>query len=272
MNYNIVWLITVYKKDKLEHLKQMFESIFNQSKKNFDIFVQEDGILPSNLHEYLLRLKNKKKIKHLGIRSKNRGLAFSLNELIEKVLKRNYKYLVRMDADDLCSENRIKLQYEFLEANPKIDVVGALIEEFNEEGLSNIVNYKEKHEDIKRHFRKRCPIAHVTCVFRSSFFEKAGLYRTSTIYNEDQSLWIDGFSNKCYFHNLQQVLVKVRATEAYMKRRSNLKHAFDLLKLKIEATWKIKYGILGIVYAFVLFFVMISPTFFKKNMYRKFRN
>jgi glycosyltransferase involved in cell wall biosynthesis len=271
MKNDIVWLITVYKNDKLEHVKEMFESIFNQKMKKYDIFVQEDGILPGCVHEYLLRLKNKKKIKHLGVRYTNKGLAFSLNELIEKVHDIDYKYLVRMDADDLCSEKRLKLQYEFLEANPKIDVVGALIEEFNEEGLSNIVTYKEKHEDIKKHFSKRCPIAHVTCVFRSSFFKKAGLYRTDTIHNEDQSLWIDGFSNKCYFHNLQQVLVKVRAPESYMKRRSELKHALDLLKLKLEATWKLKYGVIGIVYAFALFFVMICPINIKKYMYEKFR-
>jgi|APSaa5957512576_1039674.scaffolds.fasta_scaffold30830_1 glycosyltransferase involved in cell wall biosynthesis len=262
-----VWIISIYKNDQLKHVQEMFESIFAQSMKDFDVYVQEDGTLPQELHKYLEQLLSKDKIQYLGIREENKGLAFALNELVQKALANNYTYLVRMDADDINIENRFEQQYNFMEANAEIDVVGSWIEEFSA-NAKNIVEYQENSQDIVKSFRKRCPIAHVTSFFRSSFFEKAGLYRIDNVRNEDQSLWIDGFYKGCKAHNFQEVLVRVRADEDYMTRRSDFNHAFDILKLKLEATIKLKYGLIGAFYAFALFGVMICPPFIKNILYK----
>jgi glycosyltransferase involved in cell wall biosynthesis len=100
-------IISIYKNDALPQIKEMLESLYNQTYNNFDIFIQLDGIVPSEIEKYLDNELNNKKIEYLGKRNTNKGLAYSLNELLEIVLKRGYIYIFRMDADDICNQNEL---------------------------------------------------------------------------------------------------------------------------------------------------------------------
>ena len=48
----IAVLLTVYKNDGLEAFKVALDSLYKQTIENFDIFVQEDGPVDADMHEY----------------------------------------------------------------------------------------------------------------------------------------------------------------------------------------------------------------------------
>lgn len=272
MPNKIAVIICVYKNDKLTYLSEMFESLFAQTFQEFDIFVQEDGQVVPEIDEYLDNLQTSKRVAYIGRRDANIGLAASLNELLNEVLKKNYEYIVRMDADDICDKSRIELQYEFMEMNRNIDIVGSWMLEFNEDdGQRQIVKYPEKHEQIFQFMIKRCPMAHTTVFFRRSFFDKAGLYPTNTILNEDGGLWFNGFKNNCLFHNLQLPLVEVRINSSFYSRRSGFNKAWEDFKLKAAISKEFSFGFPGYFYAVAYAALLLFPPTIKKYCYEKFR-
>lgn len=264
-------IISVYKNDTLPVLKEAFDSLFKQSRQEFDIFVQIDGDITPDLDIYLDTLYKEKKIHSLYKRSENRGLAYSLNELIKRVLDLKYDYIIRMDADDICSPERIEHQLDYLNKHPEVDLLGGWIEEFNTDTKERrIVYYPEHHNDIFNLLAKRSPIAHVTAAFRSSFFHKYGLYNV-TSQCEDLELWVRAFKKGAKMHNLQEVLVYVRTNNAFFTRRRNQKRALELWQIKVAATKQFKLGIKGYLFATAHYLVWMAPGPIKHFFYKYFR-
>ena len=268
----IVIILCTYENDTLEQFTEMFESLNQQTFKKFDIFVQQDGKIDNKLEDYLDYLKAIHKISYLGKRDLNKGFAYSLNELIKIIMmKEQYKYIVRMDSDDICVADRIFLQYSFMQENQNIDVCGGLIEEFNmDTNEKQIINYPENSKDILNNMYKRNSVAHVSAFFRKSYFEKVGLYDVSKL-NEDYDLWIRGFENSCNFYNLQTVLVKVRTNNAFFNRRKNIKRAKEVMYLKFKLTKLFSFGLKGYIYAIAHFILFMSPGIIKQFIYKYFR-
>ena len=170
MNKDIAVIMSVYKNDSLEFLKESLESLYSQTLQNFEIFIQIDGNVSPEIDSFLDSELNGGNIKYIGKRHQNKGLAFSLNELLDLTLDK-YEYLARMDSDDICSRNRIESQYEFLKNNQDIDVVGSEIIEFYDDGSEREILYSHDHDSIKKNFRLRTAIPHVSAFFRSSFYK-----------------------------------------------------------------------------------------------------
>ena len=262
--------MSVYKNDKLDYVKEALDSLYAQTK-NVDIFIQQDGKISNILESYLMEELSSKKIAYLGKREENRGLAYSLNKLISKIDNR-YEYIARMDADDISITNRIELQYNFMENNKNIDVVGGYIEEFATDIVyKKVVKYPLRHEKMYSFFAKRVPLAHVSAFFRRDYFEKAGAYRTTTLSNEDTLLWMDGFKNQCHFANLDSVVVKVRVSSHFFSRRGGFKKAWGDLKDRLLVIKTLRYNSTSYFYAVALFMVNIAPSKVKVFLYKRLR-
>jgi len=133
---------------------------------------------------------------------------------------------------------------------------------------SKVVNYPQDHKSLFKFFSRRVPIAHVSSLFRRTFFEKAGLYETSGhINNGDTLLWMKGFSNDCIFANIDMIGVKVRVSKDFFSRRSGYDKALSDLKNRFQVIKILKYSPLSYVYAFLVFFVNTSPPRLKKYFY-----
>jgi len=87
----IAIILSVYKNDKLTYLQEAIESLDNE---DVDIFVQLDGAVTEEVEDYLDELLMRKSIFYLGKRRENKGLAYSLNELIQVALEYNFRYTV----------------------------------------------------------------------------------------------------------------------------------------------------------------------------------
>ncbi len=262
--------MSLYKNDTLETLHPALKSLYDQTKK-VDIFIQQDGIISEEVEVFLNKELSDKKIKFLGKRDENKGLAYSLNELLEQVFP-YYEYIARMDADDISISDRIEQQFDFMEKHLNIDVVGAFIEEFSEEiEYSNIVKYPLSHDEMFDFFKKRVPLAHVSAFFRKSFFEKAGFYPEESLTNEDTLLWMNGFKNDCQFSNLSIILVNVRIGKSFFKRRGGLSKPLSDLKDRIKVIQTLGYNYDAYIYALGVFIVNISPAWIKKILYKRLR-
>ncbi len=264
-------ILSIYINDTLPVVRETLDSLFTQSAQSFDIFVQGDGVLAPEVEFYLDTLYLKKKITSLHKRTTNRGLAYSLNELIKRVLTLEYDYIFRMDADDICSPDRIKHQLDYLSKHPEVEILGGWIEEFNTDTTEKrVVAYPESHQDIFNLLVKRSPLAHVTVAFRSSFFEKYGFYNSESLC-EDLDLWIRAFDKGARFHNLQEVLVNVRTNNAFFTRRKNQQRALELWNIKVLATQKFGFGIKGYLLATAHYLVWMAPAPLKQFFYKYFR-
>jgi GT2 family glycosyltransferase len=265
-------ILSVYKNSRLEDVKECLESIYNQTLKA-DIFIMIDGEIDKNLEKFLFSEKEKGYVKYLSKRKENKGLAISLNELIQKALNENYEYFFRMDADDISNPSRIQKQFEFMEKNRDIDICGTFIEEFGENiEYKKIVKYPLTHEKMFKFFKKRVPLAHVSVCFRRSFFEKAGLYPESGhISNEDSLMWLKGFKNGCKFANIDYVGVKVRVSKDFFNRRRGFKKVWYDFKNRLLINKELNYGIESYIYAIGMLIINLLPPFLKKLAYKYLR-
>jgi len=265
-------IMSIYKNDKLEHLKKALNSLYNQTLKA-DIFIKIDGEVKKEVEEFLFNEYKNKKIFYLDKREQNRGLAVSLNELIKEVLKNNYEYIFRMDADDISNIRRFEKQIIFMEKNKTIDVCGSYIKEFGD-GINyeKIVKYPLNHKDMFKFFKKRVPLAHVSVCFRKSFFEKAGLYpEKGHITNEDTLMWLNGFKNGCRFANIDYIGVNVRVNKDFFNRRKGFKKVWYDFKNRIKVVKELNYGIEGYFFALGMLIINILPSNIKKIAYKILR-
>ncbi|MCV5689873.1 glycosyl transferase 2 family protein, partial [Escherichia coli] len=80
----------------------------------------------------------------------NLGLAFRLNQIIDKVLKtKDYRFVARMDADDISCPTRFDKQVGFLNSNTDISIVGSDVIEFSEDGTVDFYkNMPSEHNSL----------------------------------------------------------------------------------------------------------------------------
>jgi GT2 family glycosyltransferase len=252
------------------YVREALDSLSNQTSKA-DVFVRIDGEVDGNLEAFLLSEKDKGRIHYL-LRGNNIGLAASLNTLIETGLQEGYEYFFRMDADDIALPDRFEKQRAYLNEHPDVDVVGGAIEEFGE-GIDyrKIVRYPLEHEDMRAFFAKRVPLAHVSAVYRASFFAKAGLYPTQSPTNEDTLMWMKGFENGCRFANVPDVVVRVRVSPDFFGRRGGVQKAWSDFRDRSKVIRTLGYNIVAYGYAVAVLGVNLAPPWLKKILYSRLR-
>ena len=263
--------VSIYKTNSTDQIVAMLDSVANQTQP-CDLFVKVDGMVPNELGELLQKEYEEGHTSYLDFRDENRGIPLSYNELFQEILERGYDYIARMDADDIMVPNRIELQYQFMQRNPDIDIVGGFIEEFGDGfAYRKTVRYPLKHDGMFALFSKRVPVANVTTFFRRSFFEKAGFYPTTSPTNEDTLLWMKGFETGCRFANISEVLVKVRVGQGFFGRRGGISKAWNDFYDRLWVIKTLGYNKSSYFYAVAVFLVNISPAWLKKILYKRLR-
>lgn len=171
-----------------EHLKESVNSILNQTYKNFEFIIINDGS-SDNCFDLLLEYQ-KSNNQILIIEQKNIGLTKSLNRGIK--LARG-KYIARQDADDKSFPKRLEKQVQFLEANTDYFLVGAVYNIIDEN--SNIIGKPEipvpiENHEIKASINKYNPFIHSLVMFRKNTSSIDYFYDTSYKYSQDYELWL----------------------------------------------------------------------------------
>lgn len=265
--------MSLYKNDRLEYVKLSVESILHQTYTDFDFYIQFDGAIDASVEAYLRGLKDER-IK-ISARLENKGLAYSLNELLQIVMPQGYEYIARMDADDISLPDRFEKQLAYLETYKDIDCLGGAINEIDENGLdrNKITAYPCNPDDALRFFKKRNPVAHPTVMMRRSMFDKAGCYYpTDFVRNEDTMLWYKVYMGGAKIANLPDVLLNFRMTDAMFTQRRNGKvFAKSQLEMRKIINKDLQFGWGANCYAYGMYLLMISPAWMLKLAYRILR-
>lgn len=272
-NKQLAVIMSVYHNDDILYLRPAVESILNQSLKDFDFFIQYDGPVRKEVDEYLSNLTdNRVKIQRRDV---NKGLAQSLNDLLAIVMPMDYQYIARMDADDISELYRFERQMAYLNQHPEVDCVGGAINEIDEKGENRekVTKYPCSPEETRAFFCKRNPVAHPTVIMRRSLLEKAGcFYPTDFERNEDTMLWYKAYMGGAKIANIPDVVLNFRMTNAmFTQRRNGKKFAKSQLEMRKIINKNLDYGIMSMVYAYAMYFLMISPSWLLKLAYRILR-
>lgn len=275
MNSIISVLLPVYRKDKADYLKLAVESILNQTYGDFHIYLGVDGPIDDNLRTILEQFGEHRKVTIVWFKE-NRGLAYVLNDLLEKSFEDGYVFFARMDADDVSMPNRFEIQLNYLLAHPEIDVVGGSINEIDEEGADRgkTIIYPASPKECRSFFSKRNPHAHPAVMFRKSFFDKLGekRYRPEYRQNQDTMLWFDGMMAGTLHANVPEVVLNFRVTDSmFKKRRNGWAFAKKQFKDRLLINRRLGYNWKADIYGFAMFCLLVSPVWVKRIAYKVFR-
>lgn len=266
----IAVIMSLYKNDRVNFVKQAVESILNQTFGDFDYYIQFDGDVDINVDSYLSGL-NDERVK-IQRRAEIKGLAQSLNDLLNIVMPMGYKFIARMDGDDISELNRFERQIVFFERHPELECLGTWATEI----MSNGDEYFKKqmpmtNDDCFNMFRRRDCMIHPTVMFRHSYIEKAGLYDLNTFFGEDTMMWAQGFASGCKMGNVPEYLFRFRMDENFFKRRRGWKYAKGIWILRRRVNKMLGFGIVEDAYAIAYAVAKMMPKFILNFLYKKAR-
>lgn len=186
-------------------LADAINSILNQSYKDFELIIIDDGSKDYCNYEYIISNFKDSRIK-VYKNTKNSGVAFSLNAAIEKS---SGKYIVRMDSDDIAESNRIETLVEYMESHPDISILGSFAQTFGADKKK--LKYPETDLDIRVELLYNNAFCHPTVIFKKEIIEKYGLKYSTNVSNEDFDFWVNASKHKeIKFANIPLYLLKYR--------------------------------------------------------------
>ncbi|MFL1808995.1 glycosyltransferase [Plesiomonas shigelloides] len=272
MNRNIAVAMSVYKSDSANHVDLAIKSILNQSLKDFHLYIEVDGTIDKSLSDLLKRYDTFKSIT-VNFNKSNKGLAYRLNQVIDKALETGrFNYIARMDADDISAVDRFHTQVEFLESNPDISVVGSDVIEIDDNGTE--IFYKKmdsNHIDLLSNVIKKCPLNHPSVMFRIEVFNECYRYQTELKNTQDYYLWIDLLASGKKLANINKPLLYFRVNNNFHSRRGFNK-AMNDLRSRFYAFNKLhNISLSNIIHVILLFGLRLSPNPLKKFAYKVMR-
>lgn len=174
--------MSVYNGEK--HLEESIKSILNQTFKDFEFIIFNDG--STDRTPIILEKFRKMDTRIKVIHQKNIGLTKSLNKGIKLSLG---KYIARMDADDIAIPNRLEKQIEFIKNNFQLGAIGCWYYLINEYGdIIKKCKPSPKFSKIKRNLVNSAPLIHPALMIKKEILEKINYYDEEFKYSQDRDL------------------------------------------------------------------------------------
>jgi len=204
------------------YLKQAIDSVLNQTFKDFELLLLNDGSTDSSEEIIDVYLKKDKRCKKFSWQ--NQGLIKTLNTGIEKA---QGEIIFRMDADDICHPERFEKQFQYLESHPDCVALGSRVLLIDEDGMPiKVFSVPIDHEEIDReNFRGGgAAIVHPSVVMRKDALINTGGYRDKYIHAEDIDLFLR-LAEQGTIKNLSDILLEYRQHSlsiGYAKRNEQI--------------------------------------------------
>jgi len=206
-------LITLFNKERF--IIETLNSALNQTYKNIEIIVLNDGSTDNSrsLVESLINITKSSKIRLLN--SENRGMTNTLNALIEES---NGDYIAILDADDIASNDRIEKQInQIIEASA--DICGGSHIGISEDGKYIHCHLVSNNQQIlNASLFKGVPFAHSTLLIKKQSIIKSNLYYSANyrglefadIGISDYIFYINSFEKEMVITSVQDFVLKYR--------------------------------------------------------------
>lgn len=199
-------------KDSSKQIEECLSSLRSQYFNNFELLLIDDGSSDDSI-KIVNNFLSKNKINYrLFLSKENVGVPKARNFLIKQS---SCEYFAIQDSDDIMLSDRLGLQYEFLNKNKDIGILGGHAIKIDLEGNEiGTMSYPPAfHDDILKMMPGKVnPIIDPTSMMRKNLFFKVGMY--STLEKErlvqDFDLWIKSAISGINIANLQKPLIKYR--------------------------------------------------------------
>ena len=243
----------VYNIEHCFSFEQSIRSILNQTYKNFEFILCDDGSTDRTWEILCDIQKQDNRIKLLRNES-NMGLATALNKCIKES---KGLFIARHDCDDYCDLERLEKQIGYLKEHSAIAVLGCQVYLFDESGIWGKMQYPQKvrNED----FLFTMPYKHGAVVFRRDVLLQVGGYRVSkeTYRAEDYDLFMS-LQTFCKGENLDEYLYYFCENKD-AKRRRKYVYRFDEVKIRYIGFKKLNLLPKGFLYVIKPLLVGIMP-------------
>ncbi len=189
------------------YLDDFFKSIMESSVLPEEVILADDGSTDNSL-QVIKKYSDLPFVKIIRF-EKNKGFCHALNAGVEAS---GGKYILRIDPDDIMLPNRIAVQFDFLEKNKNIDVVGSNVIYFDDSTGRELIrsNFPESHEKIKKeYYDGDHGVQHPSVMIRSSVM-KQYKYNQDNVLAEDYEIFAKMIQDGHTFANIQEPLTKMR--------------------------------------------------------------
>ena len=212
-------ILPVFNDEK--NILRSIESILNQTYKNLELLVLDDGST-DNTYEILNSVKDNRLF--LFKNKKNIGLTKSLNILISKS---NGNWIARQDSDDVSVLYRIDKQVKF-------------VEKYNLDACTSRAYIKNSGKPIPRFsfylpykyvVRYKNPFIHGTLLINKKTLNKVNNYDENFMYAQDYKLFLDLIKEKANIKIMRERLYVLNMENNISSNKSDLQmHYFEKAK------------------------------------------
>ena len=218
-------ILPVYNSAK--YVKQAMESVLQQSFKDFELIIINDGSTDNGLE--IIKSFNDPRI--ILIEQENKGLIETLNY---GVALAKADLIGRIDADDIWSdENKLSKQIEYLNNNQECVVVGTWAKIINEEGeTTSHLSYPTTDKKIRSKILIKNCFIHPSVIFSKDAYLKTGGFDKQDLYVEDYGLWLK-IGSLGTFANIPEYLMSYRVHGGSVTQQKNYtqsKNSLELIK------------------------------------------
>lgn len=203
-------LMPVYNGERF--LYEAIKSILNQSLQDFEFLIINDGSTDNS--ESIIKNFDDPRINYIS--KKNEGLSKTLNYGV-KIAK--YDYVARMDCDDIATQDRLKIQLDFMIKNPKFVLVGGSAVEVNEGGEYIRDRITEVNEEKIREKLPFTSFIHPTVMFRRDVAKQTNGYPEEISGKGEEAVFFNSMSKEGQVINLPNIFLKYRVSRFSLSPR-----------------------------------------------------
>lgn len=259
-------IMGIYNTKSKEYLKKSLSSILNQSYRDFELIICDDGSTNDAI-KWAKEICNRDKRVIFIKNDRNRGLAYTLNHCLKFA---KGEYIARMDDDDESRIDRFEIQLNYLEKNKNVDLVSSNINVFDERGIYAEKIYPKYIEN--QDFLFNSPIVHPSIMARKKAFLLVDGYRDikKTVRVEDYDMFMRMKANGINMNVIQKKLLNYRDDLSNTIRRKKYKYRINEAKIRYENYWKMGLMPIGLIYVLKPLIIGLIPVKIIDNI-KKFK-
>lgn len=237
-----------------ETIEAAIRSILLQTHDNFELIICDDAST-DNTWCLMRSLADEDSRIKLIRQEKNRGSAVARNRCL---LQAQGEYIAIMDADDLCSENRLAVQVSFLERHREVAFVGLLGEVFHNIPGDCSKCYPYVAKPAAKDFLMTLPFVHASLMFRSTAMGRGYPEERQALRSEDYAFLMERYAAGLRGENTADAVYYIREDADTFKRR---KYRYRLTEAGVKWKGFLALGLMprGILFAIKPLIVGLVP-------------
>jgi len=268
MDNQIAVLLPHY--NNYEGLRLTLNSLLNETEV-FTLFVFDDGSDNINTVETIIKEFNNQIDIILIENESNIGITKTLNKGLKHIKSLNaYTFIARLDAGDICLNDRFKKQKSFFLKNTDISLVGSWVKYVNME-RKLIFKFKppSHHNKLKKIIHFYNPFVHPSVMFKINIIDKIGFYPENYPALEDHAYFFKVIKT-FKVGMLQDFLLEYELNPNGISLSNRKNQAFSRIKLLLHQYKFDFYSTIGLLKSF---FTYLLPhnllILLKKNIFYK---